>query len=56
MGLDSSRTRAQGSQNGALPAPQTIIDGSAPSVFDPTLEYSTEQVVLFWQSPSYFLQ
>ena len=36
--------------------PQIITDGSAPSVFDPTLEYSTEHVVLFWQPPSCFSQ
>ena len=40
----------------SLPAPQILTDGSAPSVFDPKLEYSTEQVVLFWQPPSCFLQ
>ena len=33
-----------------------LTDGSAPSVFDPKLEYSTEQVVLFWQPPSCFSQ
>ena len=38
---------AQCSQNHTLPAPQIITDGSAPLVFDPTLKYSTEQVVLF---------
>ena len=39
-----------------LPAPKTITDDSAPSVFDPTLEYSTEQVELFWHPPSCFSQ
>ena len=28
----------------------------APSAFDPSLEYSTENVVLFWHSPSSFSQ
>ena len=28
----------------------------APSAFDPSLEYSTDNVVLFWQPPSYFSQ
>lgn len=32
------------------------IDGSAPLVFDPTLEYPKEQMVLYWQPSSYFLQ
>ena len=36
--------------------PQIITDGSAPSIFDPNLEYSTEQVLLFWQLPSWFSQ
>ena len=34
----------------------TASDGLAPSVFDPCLEYSTDNVVLFWQFPSYFWQ
>ena len=28
----------------------------APSAFDPSLEHSTDNVVLFWQPPSYFSQ
>ena len=57
VGPDSSRAPgAQCSRNSALPAPRIITDGSAPSVFDPTLEYSTEQVVLFWQPPACFSQ
>ena len=57
VGLDSSRApEAQRSQSSTLPGPQTITDGSAPSDFDPTLEYSTEHVVLFWQPPSCFSQ
>ena len=56
-GPDSSRApEAQCSPSTTLPAPKIITDGSAPSVFDPTLEYSTEQVVLFWQPPSCFSQ
>ena len=43
---------AQWSRSSTLPAPQILTDGSAPSVFYPKLEYSTEQVVLFWQPPS----
>ena len=31
-------------------------DSSAPSVFDPTVEYLTEQVVLFWRPSSNFSQ
>ena len=31
-------------------------DDSATCVFDPTPEYSTERMVLFWQPPSYFSQ
>ena len=54
---DSSRAPgAQRSRSRTLPAPQMLTDGSAPSVFDPKLEYSTEQVVLFWQPPSCFSQ
>ena len=29
--------------------PSTASDGLAPSAFDPCLEYSTDNVVLFWQ-------
>ena len=55
MGPDSSRAPgAQRSRSSTLAAPQILTDGSAPSVFDPKLEYSTEQVVLFWQTPSCF--
>ena len=57
MGSDSSRAPgAQRSRSSTLPAPQILTDGSAASVFDPKLEYSTEQVVLFWQPPSCFSQ
>ena len=28
----------------------------APAAFNPSLEYSTDNVVLFWQPPSYFSQ
>ena len=47
---------AQRSQSGTLPAPKLITNGSAPSVFDLTLENLTEQVVVFWLSPSCFSQ
>ena len=33
--------------------PNTASDGLAPSVFDHSLEYSADNVVLFWQPPSY---
>ena len=33
--------------------PNTTADGLATSTFDPSLEYSTEKVVLFWQPPSF---
>ena len=46
---------AQRSRSSTFPVP-ILTDGSAPSVFDPKLEYSTEQVVLFWQPPSCFSQ
>ena len=36
--------------------PNTDSDGLAPSAFDSSLEYSTDNVVLFWQPPSYFSQ
>ena len=36
--------------------PNTASDGLAPSTFDPSLEYSADKVVLFWQPPSFFSQ
>ena len=36
--------------------PNTASDGLVPSAFDSSLEYSTDNVVLFWQPPSYFSQ
>ena len=36
--------------------PNTSSDGLAPSTFDPFLEYSTENVVLFWQPLSFISQ
>ena len=60
VGTDSSRApEVQSSPRRTLLTPQTPIaaaGGSTPSVFDPTLEYSTEKVVLFWQPPSCFSQ
>ena len=46
------------SRTGTLQAqiPSTASDGLAPSAFDPSLEYSTDSVVLFWHPPSYFSQ
>ena len=34
----------------------TATDELAPSAFDPSLEYSSDIVVLFWHSPPYFSQ
>ena len=52
VGPDSSGAPgAQRSLSSTLPAPQI-----PPSAFDPKLEYSTEQVVLFWQPPNCFSQ
>ena len=31
-----------------------IADPNSNTAFDPSLEYSTDKVVLFWQPPSYF--
>ena len=59
VGSDSNRApEAQCSRTGTLQAQiiNTDSDGLAPSAFDPSLEYSTEQVMLFWQPPSYFSQ
>ena len=36
--------------------PNTASDGLAPSTFDPSVEYSTDKVVLFWQPPPFFSQ
>ena len=46
------------SQTGTLQAhtPNTASDGLAPSTFDPSFEYSTDTLVLFWETPSYFPQ
>ena len=46
------------SRTGTLQAhtPNTASDGSAPWTFDPSLEYSTDTVVLVWQSPSFYSQ
>ena len=59
VGSDSHRAaEAWCSRTGTLQAQiiNTDSDGLAPSAFDPSLEYSTEQVMLFWQPPSYFSQ
>ena len=52
--------RAEGlcSQTGTLQThmPNTASDGLAPSTIDPSLEYSTDKVVLFWQPPPYSSQ
>ena len=40
----------------AGPNPNTAPDGLAPSAFGPSLEYSTDNVLLFWQPSSYLSQ
>ena len=54
--VSSRAPGADRSWSSTQPAPKILPDGSATSVFEPKLEYSTEQVVLFWQRPSCFLQ
>ena len=59
MGPDSHRDpETWYSRTGTLQAqiPSTAPDGLAPSAFDPFLKYSTDNLVLFWQPPSYFSQ
>ena len=36
--------------------PNTTPKGLVPSAFHPSLEYSTDNVMLFWQPPFYFSQ
>ena len=49
---------AWSSRTGTLQAQisNTASDGLVPSAFDPSLEYSTGNVVLLWQPPSYVSQ
>ena len=49
--LQARTAEAWCSRTGTLQAqiPSTASDGSAPSAFDPSLEYSTDNVLLFWQ-------
>ena len=56
--LQARAAEAWCSRTGTLQAqiPHTASDWLAPSAFDPSLEYSTANVVLFWQPPSYFSQ
>ena len=42
-------------QNGDIAGPDQQHE-LAPAAFNPSLEYSTDNVVLFWQPPSYFSQ
>ena len=59
MGTSQARTaESWRSRTGTLQAqiPSTASDGLAPLAFDPSLEYSTDNVALFWQPPSYFPQ
>ena len=48
---DITGLNCRGLVSGALQAqiPSTASDGLAPSAFDPSLEYSTDNVVLFWR-------
>ena len=48
--LRAQRAEDWCSQTGALQTdiPNTASDGLAPSTFDPSPEYSTDKVVLFW--------
>ena len=56
--LQARRAEAWCSRTGTLQAqiPNTASDGLAPSAFDPSFEYSTDNMVLFWQPPPYFSQ
>ena len=59
VGPDSPRDPAAWCpRTGTLQAPITSTASGewTSSAFDPSLEYSTEDVVLFWHSPSYFSQ
>ena len=50
---------AQRYQKSTPTPPHTVTaatDGSAPSVFGSTPDYSTERVGMFWQPPSSFSQ
>ena len=54
--LQARRAEDWCSQTGTLQAhiPNTASDVLAPSTFDPFPKYSTDNVVLFWQTPSFF--
>ena len=54
-GLPAQSAENWCSQTGTSKAhiPNTGSDELAPSTFNPPLEYSTDKVVLFWQSPSF---
>ena len=54
--LQAQNAETRCSRTGTLQAQTTnpAADGLAPSAFDPSLQYSTDKVVLFWQLPSYF--
>ena len=56
--LQAQRAGDWCSRTGTVQAhtPNTASDGLAPSTFDPSLEYSTAKLVLFWQPPSFFSQ
>ena len=54
--LQARAAEAWCSRTGTLQAqiPSTASDGLAPSAFDPSLEYSTDNVVLVWQTRPIF--
>ena len=56
--LQARTAEAWCSRTGTLQAQilNTASDGLAQSAFDPSLEYSTDNVVLFWEPPSNFSQ
>ena len=56
--LQARAAEAWCSGTGTLQAqiPSTASDGLAPSAFDPSLEYSTDNAMLFWHTPSCFSQ
>ena len=56
--LQARTAEAWCSRTGTFQAqiPSTAFNGLAPLAFDPSLEYSTDNVALFWQPPSYFPQ
>ena len=56
--LQAPTAEAWCSRTGTLQAqiPNTASDELAPAAFDPSLEYATDNLMLFWQPTSYFSQ